>query len=412
MNELGQDVGACEWPTVVQTGYGCSGAYIGNGLVLTAAHCLEGDNVPGGRVEFQESEQAEHLTIDVVECFRHPDGESSTNIWDEPSYSGVDLAVCVLADDWPGPATPVMRIGCESNWLSYAFFNYSGPARPRMRAVGVGCNEVDYNVYPSCVSSGSKRVWKTTLDRHYPQQLHNGTYKLTHTLPPWIDDDPIEEGDSGGPLFVRMPDGTWRVIGVLHGEDTSRVYWEPVPPYVAWIEEVTGRSIAKPPGPGFLKGEERTASWSDACAALAGEGEFCGGAPIMPSPPLGLTTEAGAADYVESRILEGLPLGTAQIAVEIAGRKIEVATRGTDSPFEALAHAIRCDDKLNKKGVRADFERAMLMLNARMNVLRFDIPGLRLRRHGCLKPKDEKVVNADGIFLNGEWEAYDMSNRY
>lgn len=411
MNELGEDVGTCEWPTVVKAGYHCSGVYIGNGLVLTAAHCLEGDNVPGARVSFQESNQLEHLEIDVVECVRHPDGEPSTNVWGEPSYSGVDLAVCVLAEDWPGPATPVMRLGCESNWLSYAFFNFEGPARPRMRAVGVGCNEVNYNSYPPCVASGIKRFWKTVLDRSYPHQLHLGTYKLTHTIPPWADGDPTEQGDSGSPLFVRMPDGTWRVIGVLHGDDPSHVYWEPVPPYVDWIEEVTGRNIAKAPGGGFLRGEEQTASWADSCAALAGQGQHCGGAPLIPAPPPGLTTEAGAADYVESWIVDGLPLAAATAVVEIADQRIELETSVSRSLPDRLADAIRCNKKLVKAGVRVEVKGSMVTLNARLKIKSFDIPGADLRRYGRFRHIDEDVVNADGIFLNGTWEAFDPSRR-
>lgn len=51
-------------------------------------------------------------------------------------------------------------------------------------------------------------------------------------------------GDSGGPLYVKLPDHTWRLIGVNHltvfGQ-TAEV--ELVPSYLAWIEWSSSRDI-------------------------------------------------------------------------------------------------------------------------------------------------------------------------
>ncbi len=38
----------CQWSPVVSIGDLCTGAYVGNGLVVTAGHCIEDVNVAGG----------------------------------------------------------------------------------------------------------------------------------------------------------------------------------------------------------------------------------------------------------------------------------------------------------------------------------------------------------------------------
>jgi len=55
-------------------------------------------------------------------------------------------------------------------------------------------------------------------------------------------------GDSGGPLFVQMPDGTWRLIGedsgspdIVAGSTAPRIStYTSVPYHVAWAEKVSG----------------------------------------------------------------------------------------------------------------------------------------------------------------------------
>lgn len=46
-------------------------------------------------------------------------------------------------------------------------------------------------------------------------------------------DASLMPGDSGGPLFAHLPDGTWRVIGVT----ISAVFHQPVWRYVEWMLE-------------------------------------------------------------------------------------------------------------------------------------------------------------------------------
>jgi len=411
MNDSVPDATVCQWPNVVKVGYYCTGVYIGKGLVLTAAHCLEGSNVPGGRVVFGEnshSSQAQ-VEIEVEEAIPHPNGSTSTNVWGEPSWNGVDLAVCILKSEWPGPVAPVMRIGCESNWLNFAFFNLDFLQHPRMRAVGMGCNEVNYNSYPPCVSDGQKRIWNTWLDRDWPQIHHNGTTQLVHHVPPWLDDHPMEEGDSGSPLFVRMPDSTWRVIGIYQGQTAnSSAYWQPVPPFVDWIEEAANRSIALAPGPGFLADPDANGSWADSCNSGAGMGKFCGGGLFLPDP-LTLTDAMPTPQtplHFESWIVEGLPQPRRFAArLRVNGELLSVRWENTSpsNPLQLVANAINSHPILQKKQLFAVVEGSWMKTNGRIEFEHVDIPGGSIRRRHFFGDDSEPTGRDSDGFLTGRW---------
>jgi hypothetical protein len=413
MNELATDATTCQWPNVVRVGYFCTGVYIGNGLVLTAAHCLEGDNISGGIVTFGENSSSSQgvLEIDVEQAIAHPDGHNSTSVFGEDSYDGVDLAILILESEWPGPVAPVMRIGCESNWLNYAFFNLDGPFHPKMRAVGMGCNEVNYNIYPPCVEDGQKRIWNTWLDQHFPQIQYHGSTKLLQTVPPWLDDHPVEEGDSGSPLFVRMPDGTWRVIGVCHGTKGNwEVLWQPVPPFVDWIEDVTNRSISVGVGSGILAHPLANGSWSDSCSDGEGIGQACGGGPFILPPggaPLGSLTTPQAPAHVESWIIEGVPqLQRFTARLNVKGELIDVRwDYGSPfNPLQLIANAINAHPILRKEQIFAVVEGSWLKTNGTLKFEHLQIPGGHIRRRHSIGDGSEAKTNDTGGFLNGKWD--------
>lgn len=412
MNNSAPNATVCQWPNVVRAGYDCTGVYIGNGLVLTVAHCLEGNNVPGGRVWFGENYHSPTLEIECEEAIPYPNGRHSENPWGAPSYDGIDLAVCILKSEWPGPVAPVMRIGCESNYLNFAFFNLFGPQRPRMTAVGVGCNEVNYNIFPPCVASGQKRFWNTWLDHHFPQAYYNGSTKLVHHTPPWLAGNPLEQGDSGGPLFVRMPDRTWRVIGLFHGESLDSVYWQPVPPFVDWIEEVTNRSIALQPGPRFLSETDAHGSWTDSCNSGAGMGQFCGGAPLIQPPPFPLDRSAPtpqASRHFESWVIEGNPQPQkfgAQLRVNGEPLSIRWAYSSPSNPAQLIADAINCHSILRQKQLLAVVEGSWIKTNAKIEFERIDIPSGSIRRRHFSGYEESWPENIDiNGFLTGSWHS-------
>ncbi|GEM_PF-2647005 len=221
-------VDTCDWPTAVKAGYYCTGAYVGNQIVVTAAHCVEDGNLPGQVIEFGETPQ-EEIKVPVDHCVTHPGGEPSKNAWGGDSYDGVDLAYCVLEYNVNLPRVPVLVPGCESEYIGNLV--YMDPAPADVEAIGMGCND------SNCNSPGYKRA--ATFDLQ-GQRYAKGSWKLDAEFQG--DSSPMRSGDSGGPLMVQMADGTWRVIGVYHGTAAGNV-WERVPPYLRWIEQNSGRDI-------------------------------------------------------------------------------------------------------------------------------------------------------------------------
>jgi hypothetical protein len=232
----------CQWAPAVRVDDVCTGVYVG-GLLLTAAHCLSeadgGWNINGSnKIGFGEVLDAagwdqadlDFRTRETLSCVPYPGGYYIKSAF-EKLYIGVDLAFCHLNTGWSGSPIPVMVPGCESEYLSNGL---SGGAPPRMFSIGMGCDTSD-NPCPN-LDNGHKRYWETLLNPDAPQMFSDGSLKL-HSK-----DKQTHHGDSGGPLFVEMQDGTWRLIGVLHGGG-SGAYWEPVPSYLRWIETRSGTDI-------------------------------------------------------------------------------------------------------------------------------------------------------------------------
>lgn len=46
--DIGTEAGSCQFPTVVRLAGLCTGVYMGQGLILTAAHCISANKVHGG----------------------------------------------------------------------------------------------------------------------------------------------------------------------------------------------------------------------------------------------------------------------------------------------------------------------------------------------------------------------------
>jgi len=177
--------------------------------------------------------------------------------------SRADIAYCVL-DDWSlefiqgfGGASahdlgaivpPMMPTGCNRQWL-YKRLYFSGSPVP-VDAVGAGCE--DLNSHPCDLGNdfGIKRHVQSSL---LEQVAFDGAQapRITQPSPYDVTEDlvsgPIQGGDSGGPLNIRMPDGTYRVVGIANAIDQefnfdgmlnhrNVVYYAPLPLYLRWIE--------------------------------------------------------------------------------------------------------------------------------------------------------------------------------
>jgi hypothetical protein len=297
-DDVGTECGTCQFPTAVTIGL-CSGVYVGQGLVLTAAHCTDDVNEGTTRAYFGE-DQNEAASAVVDHCVRHPDGEPDETVFGGESYDGVDLAFCILQDADQLPDVPIVPpmvpTGCERDWLAHRVYASGTP--PVVTAVGSGCADY-YNGGTYC-ADGVKRYVALQL---VAQTSYNGSSTKLE-VERWGDiHTGMMDGDSGGPLFEALPDGTWRLLGVHHGTNAalSAAFFEAVPPFVHWIELESGIDIT--PCHELVDGEWQVAgscagelpldtneaggSWAAACPSALGGGTvglngICSGWPVTP----------------------------------------------------------------------------------------------------------------------------------
>jgi hypothetical protein len=228
----------------------CTGTLVHPRIVVYAAHC---------GTEFEEVELGEELgagvTVPVKRCERRSDADE---------ISPLDYAYCELAEPIEGvPIAPVLY-GCEGDVLT--------PGR-NVEIVGFGEDEDK--------QAGSKRAAVAVFHGVVSEMLLIGGDGVSPSF-----------GDSGGPAFVRLDDGSWRAFGIVSGGTGPGMesYYVDMRSAVSWLEERSGHDITPchaadgswQPGyecGGFATAPTAGGSWDDQCSAedpLSGRSTTCG----------------------------------------------------------------------------------------------------------------------------------------
>jgi V8-like Glu-specific endopeptidase len=218
----GQETPTCAWPTTVhyresisaQTEAGCTATLVHPQMVTIAAHCME-DSTPI-EITFGElvDERKSPRRVAIESC--HEKGGQA---------AGEDFAYCILKEAVNDvPIIPIL-FGCETEIL-----------KPKQDIVLVGYGNIDENTESP---GGHKRWVHAPVVKRNTKTIDLGDTNHTNCF-----------GDSGGPAYVKLDDGTWRVFGAT---STSTVVnnvacaapgtWAYLPYYVPWIEQDSGLDV-------------------------------------------------------------------------------------------------------------------------------------------------------------------------
>ncbi|MEM7156575.1 MAG: trypsin-like serine protease [Myxococcota bacterium] len=228
----------CAWPSAVSLGLGgCTGTLVHPEIVIYAAHCgtawervYLGSRGTGG-------------SVDIDECHRSPR-------WGEP---GGDFAYCRLAEAVDDvPVVPILR-----------------PDEAWVLAPGHEVTIVGYGVNDRGAPCGSKLEATTEI-----QAIEDGEVDLGR--------EGVDAcfGDSGGPAFIRLGDGSWRVFGAAsHGDAECRgqTAYTDASMHIDWVQ-----SHAEVVLPGEAAGVDPAVGapacdWADREPLVCGRGEGVSG---------------------------------------------------------------------------------------------------------------------------------------
>jgi hypothetical protein len=301
----------CGWPTTVLVGSGCSGTLVHPRVVMTAKHCLSGSTLPS--ISFGEARGKVSKTVRAAKCYKHPQ---------------TDFAFCTLPEDIVGmPLVPVMA-PCEMSEMKMgAPIAEAGFGVQNGQQTGFGTKK---SIEGTVVRASATR---TTVD------VTSGTQ------------DGEYFGDSGGPVFLRMPDTTWRLIGNdltspdVNGTNNPRVStYTSVPFHVAWAEQQSGIDITPcHDATGWNPGPDCKGVPTNPGAGIGTWDTLCTGQTIVLAPTCGggdggvAVIDAFGSDAANDRGGDGRPNDGATAAMDMRGPDVSDDVHGSGGPGDATA---------------------------------------------------------------------------
>lgn len=363
----GGAVSECAWPTVValytQQGGRCSGVHVGGRVVLTAAHCIPADYVVPNQACTSDADCPDVSSLDgavVLECHpaefecRDPDPLVSNKIFhaqfgseyghrsaldgDLPRKS-IEIAYCRQVANIPAGG-----MGSNPDDFGYCLLR----EEPNLQAIPIStpCENAaelalgtelvavgfGQSADSGSIDSGGTKRWATAT---LPDDSWAGqpSVFLAGALE-WTTEGGVPSGlgsgDSGGPLFARMSDGTWRVIGIAQ----TPVAWGIPFHHIDWL--LADPNIT----------EEDILPCHDATGAFVG-GAGCGATPASPDTPSGQWDRGAHACHTDA-VLEmsnlcplGMRSGSAEppVTTPLPPQPPGAAPPGTTAGCRAGGHA-------------------------------------------------------------------------
>jgi endonuclease G len=290
-------------------GFECSGVLVGHDVVLTAGHCNAGaigilDNVLLGTSSLARPDDGE--TIGITSIFEYPNSQQT-----------IDIAALVLARNAGENPRPL-----ATGWARLDIVNGASA-----EIVGFGAIDSSGMTYVDNLQEATTTI--TDFDCTQSTECYAGA-KPDGELGAGGNGIDTCNGDSGGPLYLLTRYGTY-LAGVTSRGYTIQcgdggIYARP-DKIADWIEQTTGKSIARGPEPRF--------GTIHASPGAAGETTISHNDPVSHEHEFELTTPPAQAT-VAIRSSDGRVRVCIDAAASAGTDSMVVTIRDSNNPARAL----------------------------------------------------------------------------